>query len=77
MLGGEEGDGEAVKPIEKSFWAKYWMYLIPLGLIVMNAVTQAMNMPDEQPGGQPGAQTQQQPGAAVQRGPSSGGVRRR
>ncbi|XP_020219510.1 ER membrane protein complex subunit 10 [Cajanus cajan] len=77
VLGGEEGDGEAVKPIEKSFWAKYWMYLIPLGLIVMNAVTQAMNMPDEQPGGQPGAQTQQQPGAAVQRGPSSGGVRRR
>ncbi|CAJ1823686.1 unnamed protein product [Sphenostylis stenocarpa] len=76
-LGGEEGDGEAVKPIERSFWAKYWMYLIPLGLIVMNAVTQAMNMPDEQPGGQPGAPAQQQPGSAVQRGPSSGAVRRR
>ncbi|KAL5167191.1 ER membrane protein complex subunit 10 [Glycine soja] len=76
-LGGLEGDGEAVQPIERSFWAKYWMYLIPLGLIVMNAVTQAMNMPEEQAGGQPGAPAQQQPGSAVQRGPSSGGVRRR
>ncbi|QCE12461.1 ER membrane protein complex subunit 10 [Vigna unguiculata] len=76
-LGGEEGDGEGVKPIERSFWAKYWMYLIPLGLIVMNAVTQAMNMPEDQPGGQPGAPAQQQPGSAVQRGPSSGAVRRR
>ncbi|ESW11703.1 hypothetical protein PHAVU_008G052600 [Phaseolus vulgaris] len=76
-LGGEEGDGEVLKPIERSFWAKYWMYLIPLGLIVMNAVTQAMNMPEEQPGGQPGAPAQQQPGSAVQRGPSSGAVRRR
>ncbi|RDX75584.1 ER membrane protein complex subunit 10 [Mucuna pruriens] len=73
VLGGEEGDGEAVKPIEKSFWAKYWMYMIPLGLIVMNAVTQAMNMPEEQAGGQGGAQAQQQPGAAVQRGASSEG----
>ncbi|WVZ06439.1 hypothetical protein V8G54_019785 [Vigna mungo] len=77
-LGGEEGDGEGVKPIERSFWAKYWMYLIPLGLILMNAVTQAMNMPEDQPGGQPGAPAQQQqPGSAVQRGPSSGAVRRR
>ncbi|KAK7295209.1 hypothetical protein RJT34_18114 [Clitoria ternatea] len=69
VLGGEEGEGEAVKPIEKSFWAKYWMYLIPLGLIVMNAVTQAMNMPEEQAGAQ-------QPGTAVQRGASSGARRR-
>jgi len=22
-LGGEEGDGEVLKPIERSFWAKY------------------------------------------------------
>ena len=44
-----------------------WMYLIPLGLIVMNAVTQAMNMPEEQASGQPGSQTQQT-GAAAQRG---------
>lgn len=47
------------------------MYLIPLGLIVMNAITQAMNLPEEQAAGQAGAQ----PGA-VQRGPSPA-VRRR
>ncbi|KAJ9169251.1 hypothetical protein P3X46_017461 [Hevea brasiliensis] len=69
---GENGEGEAVKPPERSFWAKYWMYLIPLGLIVMNAITQAMNMPEEQATGQAGAQQ----GAAVQRGPSPA-VRRR
>lgn len=51
------------------------MYLIPLGLIVMNAVTQAMNMPEEQAGAQPGSQTQQ-PIGAVPRGPSTT-VRRR
>lgn len=50
------------------------MYMIPLGLIVMNAVTQAMNMPEEQAGGQAGAPPQ--PGSAVQRGANSG-VRRR
>jgi hypothetical protein len=50
------------------------MYVIPLGLIVMNAVTQAMNMPEEQAGGQAGAP--QQPGTAVQRG-ANPGVRRR
>ncbi|GFP90065.1 er membrane protein complex subunit 10 [Phtheirospermum japonicum] len=58
---GEKGEGEEVMPPERSFWAKYWMYLIPLGLIVMNAMTQAMNMAEE-PGaaaGQPGAPTQQ------------------
>ncbi|XP_019194370.1 PREDICTED: ER membrane protein complex subunit 10 [Ipomoea nil] len=58
---GENAEGEEVKPPEKSFWAKYWMYLLPLGLIVMNAVTQAMNMAEEQTnGGQP----QQQAGGA-------------
>lgn len=51
-----------------------WMYLIPLGLIVMNAVTQAMNMPEEQAAGQSAGQTQQP--AVVQRGPTSN-VRRR
>lgn len=51
-----------------------WMYLIPLGLVVMNAITQAMNMPEEQAGGQ--AAGQSQPSAAVQRGPTSA-VRRR
>jgi hypothetical protein len=74
VLGGEGIEGELIKPPERSFWAKYWMYVIPLGLIVMNAVTQAMNMPEEQAGGQAGAP--QQPGTAVQRG-ANPGVRRR
>ncbi|GMI73066.1 hypothetical protein like AT1G65270 [Hibiscus trionum] len=69
ILGGENAEGEVVPPPERSFWAKYWMYLIPLGLIVMNAVTQAMNMPEEQATGQG------QPGA-VQRGPSPAARRR-
>ncbi|KAJ6855153.1 hypothetical protein NC651_039969 [Populus alba x Populus x berolinensis] len=71
-LPGEQGEGVDVPPPERSFWAKYWMYLIPLGLIVMNAMTQAMNMPEEQATGQSGAQ----PAAAIQRGPSPA-VRRR
>ncbi|MBA0733598.1 hypothetical protein Gogos_017595, partial [Gossypium gossypioides] len=57
------------------FDAYQWMYLIPLGLIVMNAITQAMNMPEEQATGQVPAQGQPSAGA-VQRGPSSA-VRRR
>ncbi|KAL6517369.1 hypothetical protein OROMI_033070 [Orobanche minor] len=28
---GENGEGEELKPPERSFWAKYWMYLIALG----------------------------------------------
>lgn len=75
-LGGENVEGEAELPPERSFWAKYWMYLIPLGLIVMNAVTQAMNMAEEQGGGQPGSQGQQ-PAAAIQRGSATSAVRRR
>ena len=45
------------------------MYLLPLGLIVMNAMTQAMNMPEEQQGGgQAGSQVQQRgQSAAVRR----------
>ncbi|KAA0038205.1 ER membrane protein complex subunit 10 [Cucumis melo var. makuwa] len=78
ILVGETGEGEGVKPPEKSFWAKYWMYLIPLGLIVMNAITQAMNMAEEQVSGQAAGQAQpQQSAAAVQRGPGSSAVRRR
>lgn len=66
---GENGEGEEVKPPERSFWAKYWMYLIPIGLIFMNAMTQAMNMPEEQAtGGQPAsAQAQQLRGPARRR----------
>lgn len=53
-----------------------WMYLIPLGLVVMNAVTQAMNLPEEQAaGGGGGAPTPQAVGAAP-RGQSAA-VRRR
>ncbi|XP_028790287.1 ER membrane protein complex subunit 10 [Neltuma alba] len=64
---GEDGEGEVAKPPERSFWAKYWMYLIPLGLIVMNAITQAMNMPEEQTVGQAGAETQRGTNSAVRR----------
>ncbi|XP_068661834.1 uncharacterized protein [Aristolochia californica] len=70
LLGGEDGEGEGVKPLERSFWSKYWMYMIPLGLIVMNAFTQAMN--NEEPAGQQGSQQQQ----AVARPPNPA-VRRR
>jgi hypothetical protein len=69
--GGEIGEEEGLKPLERSFWAKYWMYLIPLGLIVMNAVTQAMNMPEEQAGGAAVA------GGTVPRGQAPPAVRRR
>ncbi|PIA34835.1 hypothetical protein AQUCO_03700249v1 [Aquilegia coerulea] len=65
ILSGDTVEGEMVNPPERSFWAKYWMYLIPLGLIVMNAITQAMNLPEEQAAGQPASQTQQS--AAVRR----------
>ncbi|WOL00903.1 hypothetical protein Cni_G09616 [Canna indica] len=62
---------EGVQPPERSFWAKYWMYLIPLVFIVLNAVTQAMNMPEEQAAGQ-SAQGQQ----VAQRAPSANARRR-
>ncbi|KAL3520496.1 hypothetical protein ACH5RR_018645 [Cinchona calisaya] len=68
IVGGENGEGEGVAPPERSFWAKYWMYLLPLGLIVMNAITQAMNMPEEQQGGgQAGSQMQQRGQSAAAR----------
>ncbi|KAJ9541316.1 hypothetical protein OSB04_027822 [Centaurea solstitialis] len=62
-IGGEMGEDEGVKPLEKSFWARNWIYFIPLAIIVMNAFTQAMSMPEEQPN----AQTQQPVGPAVRR----------
>ncbi|CAL4993801.1 unnamed protein product [Urochloa decumbens] len=66
LLEADNGLGEVMKPPEKSFWAKYWMYIIPLGLIVMNAVTAAANIPEEQAAGQgqPGARA---PAAAARR----------
>lgn len=63
----ESGLGEVMKPPEKSFWAKYWMYIIPLGLIVMNAVTAAANIPEEQAGGQGQPAAQRAPIAAPRR----------
>ncbi|CAH2079545.1 unnamed protein product [Thlaspi arvense] len=73
ILGSSENvEGEAEVPVERSFWAKYWMYLIPLGLVVMNAVTQASNMAEEQPAGSQG-----QPPAAIQRVSGSAAPRRR
>ncbi|KAJ0243017.1 hypothetical protein HA466_0202600 [Hirschfeldia incana] len=60
ILGGQNAEGEVEPPPERSFWAKYWMYLIPLGLVVMNAVTQATNMAEEQTGGQAGGSQVQQ-----------------
>lgn len=50
-----------------------WMYLIPIGLILMNAMTQAMNMPEEQATGQPGPTGQQ----AISGRGSATAVRRR
>lgn len=67
---GEEGlDGEAQKPPEKTFWQKYWMYIIPVGMIVLNAFTTLANMPEEGAAGQGGPQ------AGAQR--ASGQVQRR
>eukprot|EP00249_Psilotum_nudum_P006757 c20031_g1_i2 orf=80-964(+) len=55
---------------EKSFWAKYWMYIVPAGLILLNIITQVANMPAEQVASQGSAQ------GAPQR-TISGGTRRR
>jgi hypothetical protein len=46
-----------------AFFSLQWMYIIPLGLIVMNAVTAAAKIPEEQ--GQAGAQ--RAPTAAARR----------
>ncbi|KAF3785268.1 ER membrane protein complex subunit 10 [Nymphaea thermarum] len=72
----ENVDGEGVKPPERSFWSKYWMYLIPLGLIVMNAITQAMNMAEEPAAGASGQSASQPLPSATQRA-ANPGVRRR
>ncbi|XP_021772310.1 ER membrane protein complex subunit 10-like [Chenopodium quinoa] len=64
----ETAEAEAMNQPEKSFWAKYWMYLIPLGLMIMNGMTQALNVPEEatgQAGG--GQQPGRLPNAAVRR----------
>ncbi|KAI8032296.1 hypothetical protein LOK49_LG01G00045 [Camellia lanceoleosa] len=71
ILDGENGEGEGLKPPERSFLAKYWMYLVPLGLIVMNAITQAANMPEEQASGQSASQTGPAAPPPIQRGQSA------
>ncbi|CAO2152185.1 unnamed protein product [Urochloa humidicola] len=67
LLEADNGLGEVMQPPEKSFWAKYWMYIIPLGLIVMNAVTAATNIPEEQAAGQGQPGAQRAPTAAARR----------
>jgi len=43
--------------LQSDLFVWQWMYIIPLGLIVMNAVTAATNIPEEAAGqGQPGAE---------------------
>ena len=43
--------------LQSDLFVLQWMYIIPLGLIVMNAVTAAANIPEEAAGqGQPGAE---------------------
>lgn len=73
---GQDGEGEGAMPLERSFWSKYWMYMIPLGLIIMNAVTQAMNLPEEQAAGQPGQPGPQAQQPVAQRAPNPA-IRRR
>ncbi|CAM6110307.1 unnamed protein product [Calypogeia fissa] len=66
-------DGTVVTKLpEKSFWAKYWMYVVPIALILVNAVTQFANLPEEGAPAQGAAGTQARVG-----GPGGGGARRR
>ncbi|KAI3518883.1 hypothetical protein L1887_07743 [Cichorium endivia] len=71
IIAGDMGDDEGVKPLERSFFAKYWMYLMPIVVIVFNAFTQSANMVDEQVAAPP-----QQAVRAVPHG-QNGAVRRR
>jgi hypothetical protein len=50
-----------------------WMYILPFGLIVINAITSITNMPDEPASGQAGAAPA---GAVPQRISGAGGGRR-
>ncbi|KAH9576695.1 hypothetical protein CY35_01G177100 [Sphagnum magellanicum] len=67
-------DGVPTKVVEKNFWQKYWIYILPFGLIVINAITFITNMPDEPASGQAGAAPA---GAVPQRISGAGGGRRR
>eukprot|EP00246_Nothoceros_aenigmaticus_P012416 TRINITY_DN3842_c0_g1_i2.p1 TRINITY_DN3842_c0_g1~~TRINITY_DN3842_c0_g1_i2.p1 ORF type:complete len:302 (-),score=39.28 TRINITY_DN3842_c0_g1_i2:729-1634(-) len=64
---GEIGpDGEGQKPAEKTFWQKYWMYIIPVAMITLNAIQTVANMPDDS-AGQGAAQAGQQRGQLARR----------
>jgi hypothetical protein len=67
-----EGEDGVKVVVEKTFWQKYWMYIVPFGLIVVNAITQIANMPEDPPAGQSGTA----PAAPAQRIAGSGGRRR-
>lgn len=57
---------------EKTFWQKYWMYIVPFGLIVVNALSQLANLPEEPTAGQTGPAI-----TGTQRTGGSGGGRAR
>ncbi|KAL4578112.1 hypothetical protein LXL04_014228 [Taraxacum kok-saghyz] len=48
IVGGDMGEEEGVKPLERSFLAKYWMYFMPLLVVIMNVFNQSVNMVEEQ-----------------------------
>eukprot|EP00245_Coleochaete_scutata_P006105 TRINITY_DN20248_c0_g1_i1.p1 TRINITY_DN20248_c0_g1~~TRINITY_DN20248_c0_g1_i1.p1 ORF type:complete len:324 (-),score=64.67 TRINITY_DN20248_c0_g1_i1:207-1178(-) len=60
--------GEKAPEPEKTFWQKYWLYIIAGGMLVMNVMTTLSAMPEEAP---PGA------GAARSGGGAAAGARRR
>ncbi|KAJ1686118.1 hypothetical protein LUZ63_017508 [Rhynchospora breviuscula] len=55
IIASENALEEGLQPPEKSFWAKYWMYILPLGFVLVNAMAQAANAAaeDQNQGGQP------------------------
>jgi len=60
LLAMESVEGvEGLPQPEKTFWAKYWMYMIPGVFIILNVFTQAMNMPPEENAAATGQQVQQ------------------
>lgn len=68
LVEGEDG----VKVVqEKTFWQKYWMYIVPFAFLAINAFSQLANLPEDVPPGQGGAAV----AAPAQRG--GGGRNRR
>jgi len=71
LVEGEEGMKVVV---EKTFWQKYWMYIVPFAFIAINALSQIAAMPEDTPPGQ-GAPAIAAP--AQRTGGSGGGRTRR